>query len=42
MLDSELTVVQQMVALVGALVAEGERWAESLEILISKIQPDLL
>ncbi|CAL0305619.1 unnamed protein product [Lupinus luteus] len=41
-LDSELTAVEQMIALIGALLAEGERGAESLEILISKIHPDLL
>ncbi|KAL2340050.1 hypothetical protein Fmac_007990 [Flemingia macrophylla] len=42
MLDSELTAVEQMIAVIGALLAEGERGAESLEILISKIHPDLL
>ncbi|XP_054788592.1 uncharacterized protein LOC129294336 isoform X2 [Prosopis cineraria] len=41
-LDSELTAVEQMIAMIGALLAEGERGAESLEILISKIHPDLL
>ncbi|GLT60543.1 hypothetical protein SLA2020_333050 [Shorea laevis] len=41
-LDSVLTPVEQMIAMIGALLAEGERGAESLEILISKIQPDLL
>ena len=41
-LDSELTAVEQMIAVIGALLAEGERGAESLEILISKIHPDLL
>ncbi|MED6148195.1 hypothetical protein PIB30_050815 [Stylosanthes scabra] len=40
--DGELTAVEQMIALIGALLAEGERGAESLEILISKIHPDLL
>ncbi|OIV96622.1 hypothetical protein TanjilG_28479 [Lupinus angustifolius] len=39
---SELTAVEQMIALIGALLAEGERGAESLEILVSKIHPDLL
>ncbi|XP_027353626.1 uncharacterized protein LOC113864276 isoform X2 [Abrus precatorius] len=42
LLDSELTAVEQMIAVIGALLAEGERGAESLEILISKIHPDLL
>ncbi|CAL0319275.1 unnamed protein product [Lupinus luteus] len=39
---SELTAVEQMIALIGALLAEGERGAESLEILVSKIHPELL
>ncbi|KAK4274216.1 hypothetical protein QN277_017476 [Acacia crassicarpa] len=41
-LDSDLAAVEQMIAMIGALLAEGERGAESLEILISKIHPDLL
>ncbi|KAM4087276.1 hypothetical protein ACJW30_10G166100 [Castanea mollissima] len=41
-LDGQLTPVEQMIAMIGALLAEGERGAESLEILISKIHPDLL
>ncbi|OMO50856.1 Armadillo-like helical [Corchorus capsularis] len=40
--DSNWTPVEQMIAMIGALLAEGERGAESLEILISKIHPDLL
>ncbi|XVF39705.1 hypothetical protein PTKIN_Ptkin01aG0054500 [Pterospermum kingtungense] len=40
--DGNLTPVEQMIAMIGALLAEGERGAESLEILISKIHPDLL
>ncbi|KAK8705554.1 hypothetical protein V6N13_049154 [Hibiscus sabdariffa] len=40
--DDNLTPVEQMIAMIGALLAEGERGAESLEILISKIHPDLL
>ncbi|GAV57985.1 DUF3453 domain-containing protein/Symplekin_C domain-containing protein [Cephalotus follicularis] len=36
------TPVEQMIALIGALLAEGERGAESLELLIAKIHPDLL
>lgn len=42
LLDNDLTPVEQMIAMIGALLAEGERGAESLEILISKIHPDLL
>ncbi|KAL4271317.1 hypothetical protein GQ457_13G009400 [Hibiscus cannabinus] len=40
--DDNLTPAEQMIAMIGALLAEGERGAESLEILISKIHPDLL
>lgn len=35
-------VVTQMICMIGALLAEGERGADSLEILISEIPPDLL
>ncbi|KAJ4967464.1 hypothetical protein NE237_019313 [Protea cynaroides] len=42
LLDNDLTPVEQMIAMIGALLAQGERGAESLEILISKIHPDLL
>lgn len=42
LLDGNITPVEQMIAMIGALLAEGERGAESLEILISKIHPDLL
>lgn len=42
LLDNDLTPVEQMIAMICALVAEGERGAESLEILISQIHPDLL
>ncbi|KAL2489096.1 Symplekin [Forsythia ovata] len=41
-LDRDLTPVEQMIAMIGALIAEGERGVESLEILISNIHPDLL
>ncbi|GMY17490.1 symplekin isoform X1 [Fagus crenata] len=41
-MDGQLTPVEQMIAMIGALLAEGERGAESLEILVSKIHPDLL
>ncbi|XP_071714228.1 uncharacterized protein [Rutidosis leptorrhynchoides] len=40
--DKALTPVEQMIAMIGALLAEGERGAESLEILISQIHPDVL
>lgn len=40
--DSDLTPAEQMIAMIGALLAEGERGAESLELLISNIHPDLL
>uniref|UniRef100_A0A5B6YMW5 Symplekin n=2 Tax=Davidia involucrata TaxID=16924 RepID=A0A5B6YMW5_DAVIN len=42
LLDSGLTPVEQMIAMIGALIAEGERGAGSLEILISQIHSDLL
>ncbi|KAJ0086334.1 hypothetical protein Patl1_08733 [Pistacia atlantica] len=42
LLDSDLAPVEQMIAMIGALLAEGERGAESLEILISNVHPDLL
>ncbi|WCJ35644.1 HEAT repeat-containing protein [Euphorbia peplus] len=40
--DRDLTPAEQMVAMIGALLAEGERGAESLGILVSNIHPDLL
>lgn len=42
LLDGGLTPVEQMIAMIGALIAEGERGADSLKILISQIHPDLL
>ncbi|XP_057503929.1 uncharacterized protein LOC130787563 isoform X1 [Actinidia eriantha] len=42
LLDGALTPVEQMIAMIGALIAEGERGAESLKILVSQIHPDLL
>ncbi|KAI3890336.1 hypothetical protein MKW92_007751 [Papaver armeniacum] len=42
LLQNELTPVEQMIAMIAALLAEGERGAKSLEILISQIQPDLM
>ncbi|KAK4742635.1 hypothetical protein SAY87_000636 [Trapa incisa] len=41
-LDTELTPAEQMIAIIGALLAEGERGAESLELLITKMHPDML
>ncbi|KAG5251072.1 symplekin [Salix suchowensis] len=42
LLMADLTPAEQMIAMIGALLAEGERGAESLELLISNIHPDLL
>lgn len=42
LLDNGLTPVEQMIGMIAALLAEGERGAESLEILVSNIHPDLL
>ncbi|KAG0458495.1 hypothetical protein HPP92_023324 [Vanilla planifolia] len=39
---SDLSPVGKMIAMIGALLAEGERGSESLEILISNIHSDLL
>ncbi|XP_031505229.1 uncharacterized protein LOC116267565 [Nymphaea colorata] len=41
-LGGDMTPVEQMIALIGALLAEGDRGAKSLEILISNFHPDLL
>lgn len=40
--DADSGPVQQLVAMFGALVAQGEKAASSLEILISSISADLL
>ena len=40
--DSEPTPVEQMVSMIGALLAEGDRGAASLDILISQLHPDML
>ncbi|XP_076926984.1 uncharacterized protein LOC143590366, partial [Bidens hawaiensis] len=40
--DNGLTPVEQIISAIGALLAEGERGAQSLEILISQIHPELL
>ncbi|XP_068656465.1 uncharacterized protein [Aristolochia californica] len=39
---NDLTPAEQMIMMIGALLAEGERGFQSLEILISTIQPDLM
>eukprot|EP00250_Pteridium_aquilinum_P020689 c24907_g1_i2 orf=865-4929(-) len=41
-LDSNLTPLQQMIAMIGALVAKGERAAASIEILITSLPADML
>ena len=41
-MDCGLNPVEKMIAVIGALLAEGDKGAESLEILVSKIHPDLL
>ncbi|KAJ4850650.1 hypothetical protein Tsubulata_037952 [Turnera subulata] len=42
LLDKDLSPAEQMIAMIGALLAEGERGAESLELLISNMHPDML
>lgn len=42
LMDNDLTPVEKMIAMIGALLAEGERGVESLELLISTMQADLL
>ncbi|CAN6455497.1 unnamed protein product [Victoria cruziana] len=42
LMGGDMTPVEQMIALIGALLAEGDRGAKSLEILISNFHPDLL
>ncbi|WOL11751.1 hypothetical protein Cni_G20515 [Canna indica] len=39
---SDSTPAEKMIAMIGALLAEGERGAESLELLISNIHADLM
>lgn len=41
-LGGELSPAEQMIVMIGALLAEGERGAKSLEILITKMHPDML
>ncbi|XP_057527015.1 uncharacterized protein LOC130806101 isoform X2 [Amaranthus tricolor] len=40
--NNNVNPVEQMIAVIAALLAEGERAADSLELLISQIHPDLL
>lgn len=41
-LKDEFSPVEKMIAMIGALLAEGQRGSDSLEILISNIHADLL
>lgn len=41
-MDGELTPVEQMISMIGALIAEGDRGVESIELLIANMHPDLL
>ncbi|GAB2293695.1 hypothetical protein Dimus_027908 [Dionaea muscipula] len=41
-LNDNLTPAEKMIAMIGAFLCEGERGAESLELLISQMHPDLL
>ncbi|KAJ7553566.1 hypothetical protein O6H91_06G103400 [Diphasiastrum complanatum] len=41
-LDKGLSPLQQMIAMIGALVAQGERAAASVDLLISTLPPDTL
>ncbi|KAG6529429.1 hypothetical protein ZIOFF_011627 [Zingiber officinale] len=40
--NGDLSAAEKMIAMIGALLAEGERGAESLELLISNIHADLM
>lgn len=42
LIDSEMAQVQQLVAMIGAIAAQGDRAVESLEILASNIPSNLL
>ncbi|CAL9768772.1 unnamed protein product [Musa acuminata subsp. burmannicoides] len=42
LVGSDLSPAEKMIAMIGALLAEGERGAESLELLISNIHADLM
>ncbi|BBN13431.1 symplekin [Marchantia polymorpha subsp. ruderalis] len=41
-MDTGLTPIQQMISMIGALVAQGERAAASVELLITNIAADML
>ncbi|KAL2622737.1 hypothetical protein R1flu_002942 [Riccia fluitans] len=41
-MDTGLTPIQQMISMIGALVAQGERAAASVELLITNIASDML
>ncbi|RRT66038.1 hypothetical protein BHE74_00014240 [Ensete ventricosum] len=42
LVGNDLSPAEKMIAMIGALLAEGERGAESLELLISNIHADLM
>ncbi|XP_020105683.1 uncharacterized protein LOC109722179 isoform X2 [Ananas comosus] len=42
LMNSTLTPAEKMIAMIGALIAEGERGAQSLELLVNNIHADLL
>ncbi|XP_072995214.1 uncharacterized protein [Typha latifolia] len=42
LMNNDLTPAEKMITMIGALLAEGKRGAESLELLISNIHADLL
>ncbi|KAG8055767.1 hypothetical protein GUJ93_ZPchr0001g32367 [Zizania palustris] len=42
LLNSDVSPVEKMIEMIGALLAEGERGAESLDILISTIEADVM
>lgn len=40
--DNGLTPIQQMISMIGALLAQGERATASVELLVANIAPDML
>ncbi|KAL5228577.1 hypothetical protein ABZP36_016842 [Zizania latifolia] len=42
LLNSDVSPVEKMIEMIGALLAEGERGAESLDILISTVEADVM
>lgn len=42
LVNNNVNPVEQMITVIAALLAEGERAADSLELLVSQIHPDLL